>query len=115
MKFSNPYLKVETKIRMLQRWILVQSYIYYNLNDNIVKDNVYDNNTRELIEMQKKFPDIKTEFSYVFNDFVSGTGFDLISRLNDKHLKKIERDAKLALANKKLLIIRTKKSKTHGV
>lgn len=76
---------------------MVQSYIYYILDDNIVNDFVYDKNTRQLIELQKQNPKIKSEYNYVFNDFEQGTGFDLINRLNKNHLYIIKRDAKMAI------------------
>lgn len=98
MQFKSPYLSTETKIRMLQRWILVHSYIYYHQNNNIVSDVVYDNNAQQLIKLQAQNPDIKTNYSYAFKDFCSGTGFDLYSKLNKKHKLIIERDALLILS-----------------
>lgn len=94
--FKNPYITAETKIRMLQRWILVHSYIYYEKDSNIVSDFVYDKNTQQLLKLMKKNPRIKTEFSYVFKNFESGTGFYLYNSLNPEHRKLISRDANLA-------------------
>lgn len=101
MKFNSPYWSTETKIRMLQRWILVQSFIYYKLNQNIVSDFEYDKNTQQLIQMQKENSKVKTEFSYVFKDFNSGTGFDLIMKLKDEHYKLIEQDANIAIKKRR--------------
>ena len=86
---------------MLQRWILVQSYIYYQLDDNIVSDRMYDMNARQLIKLQKKYPNIKTEYSKIFSDFESGTGFDLISRLSKKQKANIKKDSEMAIKVKK--------------
>ena len=94
--FKNPYITAETKIRMLQRWILVHSYIYYEKDSNIVSDFVYDKNTQQLLKLMDKNPKIKTEFSYVFKNFESGTGFYLYNSLNPEHQEIISRDANLA-------------------
>ena len=97
MNFKNPYLTVESKIRMLQRWILVQSYVYYITDNNIVADYVYDMNAKTLVNLMEENPDVKTRFSYVFKNFKSGTGFDLIGNLKSDDKKIIERDANLAV------------------
>ena len=94
--FKNPYITAETKIRMLQRWILVHSYIYYEKDSNIVSDFVYDKNTQQLLKLMEKNPKTKTEFSYVFKNFESGTGFYLYSSLNSEHQELISRDGNLA-------------------
>lgn len=97
MKFGNPYLGVADKIRMLQRWILVQSYIYYYMDDNIIPDRMYDMNAQQLIQLQKENREIKTIYSYAFKDFEGGTGFDLYKKLKPSHKNIIIRDAELAL------------------
>ena len=94
--FKNPYLTDESKIRMLQRWILVHSYIYYVKDSNIVYDSEYDKNTQQLLKLMKENPKTKTEFSYVFKNFESGTGFYLYSSLNSEHQELISRDGNLA-------------------
>lgn len=97
MNFKNPYLGTADKIRMLQRWILVQSYVYYYLDDNIVADRVYDMNAQQLIRLQKENRSIKTIYSYAFKNFESGTGFDLYKHLKREHRGVIVRDAEFAL------------------
>lgn len=51
--------------------ILVHSYIYYKLNDNIISNVVFDKWAEELIELQKKYPDLSKniELYDVFSDF----------------------------------------------
>lgn len=51
--------------------ILVHSYIYYRLNDNIISNIVFDRWAEELIELQKKYPDLSKniELYDAFSDF----------------------------------------------
>ena len=54
MEFKNPYFLTVERINLLQRWILVHSYLYYEKNESIVKDVNYDANTRQLIYLKIK-------------------------------------------------------------
>lgn len=104
MKFSKPFTDQE-KIQLLQRSILVNSYCYYELDENLLSDYQYDMNTRQLLELRRSSPEAfkKSRYYKYFNNFESGTGFDLTSRLQkDKKLYKIiSHDAHLALKLKK--------------
>lgn len=100
MKFSKPFTDKE-KIQLLQRSILVNSFAYYELDQNILTDYQYDMNTRQLLELKRTAPEAYRKSCYYryFDNFESGTGFDLTSRVrrNKKLFRKIERDALLAL------------------
>lgn len=104
MKFSKPFSDKE-KIQLLQRSILVNSYCYYELNENILSDYQYDMNTRQLLELKRSNPEAyqKSRYHRYFDNFESGTGFDLTSRVrkNKKLYDNIARDAHLALKQKK--------------
>lgn len=104
MKFSKPFSDKE-KIQLLQRSILVNSYAYYELDENILSDFQYDANTRQLLELKRANPEAYQNSRYrrYFDNFESGTGFDLASRLreNKKLFNNIARDAHLALKQKK--------------
>ena len=93
------------KIQLLQRSILVNSYAYYELNENILEDCQYDVNTRMLLSLKKSNPDAfkKSRYYRYFDNFESGTGFDLTGRIkkNKALYNKIARDARLALKLKK--------------
>lgn len=95
MKFKNPYWEPIDKINMLQRWILVHSYIYYELNSSVVSDHMYDNNCNLLVQMKKDYPKAfkKSRYFPAFSQFDGSTGFDLISKLPKKEKDIIERDA----------------------
>lgn len=86
MKFANPYWSNKLRISALQRWIIVHSILYYELNSSIVEDKLFDANARQLVQMQHDYPDEakESDYWYVFNDFDGSTGFDLYDRLNKK-------------------------------
>lgn len=86
MKFRNPYWSNKLKMGSLQRWIIVHSILYYELDNAIIEDKLFDANARQLVELQKAYPDEakESEYWYVFHDFDGSTGFDLYHRLN-KH------------------------------
>lgn len=112
MKFRDDIFTVKERIELLERNILVNSYAYYELNENILADYQYDANTVQLEQFIKQFPQefLKSRYYKYFHDFCSdedgthnSTGFDLISRLkkNRKLYKIISHDAHLALKLKK--------------
>lgn len=101
MDFSAKKFTDKQKIQLLQRSILVNSYAYYELNENILPDYKYDANTRQLLELKDSAPEAykKSRYRKYFDDFESGTGFDLTSRLktNRSLYAQVARDARLAL------------------
>ena len=97
----NPDFTIQEKIETLQRWILVHSYIYYEMDTNVVSDHVYNSNTQQLLKFRKDYPEVYEQSRYYpyFDDFESGTGFDLMYRVKDDpelHVK-IRRDAEHAI------------------
>ena len=106
MKFNQPFNPVE-KIQLLQRWILVQSFAYYELNENIATDFQYDTNARQLEELLNKYPDEfkRSRYYEYFHDFYDSdehatSGFDLLERVRrrDKQLYRyLHIDAAMAL------------------
>ena len=108
MKFHIPFNAVE-KIQLLQRWILVQSFAYYELDSNIASDFKYDANARQLAALKKEYPEEfkRSRYYDIFHDYCcedDGThytsGFDLLERtkkLNKELYRYIWIDAALAL------------------
>lgn len=101
MNFSKPFTDKE-KIQLLQRSIMVASYVYYELNDNFQSDRTYEMNTRQLLELKKSNPEAwrKSRYYKYFENFESGTGFDLMYRVregNKSLFKRIVRDGHFAL------------------
>jgi len=77
----------EEYLSFLQRWIIVNSYIYYENDDSIFTDHQYDKVAYFLAQRQSEYKgDIKTatQYGYVFHDFDGTTGFDLYHRLKDE-------------------------------
>ena len=85
---------------MLQRWILVHSIIYYELNDSVVPDTMFDNNANQLAEMQERYPDdaANTNLWYIFSSFDGSTGFDLYRSLSKVDQKRFMEIAKQVLS-----------------
>lgn len=91
MKFHQPFNIVE-KIQLLQRWLLVQSFAYYELNENIVSDFKYDANAQQLEELVRDNPAEAKRSRYYeyFHDFFTDdgshmtSGFDLLERLKKR-------------------------------
>lgn len=112
MKFREPFNLVE-RIQLLQRWILVQSFAYYELNENIASDFAYDDNAKQLAEMKRQYPDEfkRSKYFEYFKDYcsdedgtVNTSGFDLLERLRrtDKDMyRRVWVDAVWALDLKK--------------
>lgn len=59
--------------------ILVHSCIYYELNDNIIPDSLWNSWAVELVKLQKQYPKISSRVDYhrEFMDFDGNTGFGL--------------------------------------
>lgn len=65
------------KRRRLQ--ILVHSAIYYRFNENIISDHTYDAWSKELAELQQKYPTEAKQAPYAvaFAEYDGSSGFDL--------------------------------------
>lgn len=92
MKFNNPYWSIKTKLELLEKWIIVHSIIYYELNTNIVSDEMFDNNCKQLVKGISKYTKEFKESKYykVFKSFDGSTGFDLYPKLNSKEKKELK-------------------------
>lgn len=81
MIFKNPYLDTDSKLDLLAKWIIVHSIIYYELDDNIVSDKMFDDNCKQFMEL-KPYGSKKYRWRYVMHDFDGSTGFHLYSKAN---------------------------------
>lgn len=86
MKFANPYWSNKLRIEALQRWIIVHSILYYEMDNSVVEDKQFDANAKQLVQMQQDYEDEakETQYWYMFYDFDGSTGFDLYSRMKKK-------------------------------
>lgn len=91
MKMKKPFTPIE-KIQLLQRSILVNSFAYYELNENILTDFQYDDNAKQLAELKKAYPEEfeRSKYYDYFYDYAPDddlhyvSGFDLLERLKKK-------------------------------
>lgn len=68
----------------LQRKIIINSIIYYELNDNVISDKQFDKMCKNLlrgIQFTKNYQ--RSDYFYVFYDFDGSTGFHLYHRLEE--------------------------------
>lgn len=105
MNFRNPYWDYKTKMQLLERWILIHSIIYYELDSNVVSDEMFDKNCVQLVKLIKSFPKEfeKTKYHKVFKSFDGSTGFDLYSKLSREDQKYLRTNAEqvISLGGKK--------------
>ena len=86
-------ISVQDYIDFLQRFIIVHSYIYYELNNNVISDKYYDEKAKELTKLKTEYPELWKQSMYYeqFGDDYNGaTGFTLYYNLNE-HQKEIIR------------------------
>lgn len=79
-------MNVQEYIDFLQRYIIVHSYIYYELNNNYISDKEYDSKAKELVKYKNDYPKLWKSSMYYkqFGDDYNGsTGFTLYHDLND--------------------------------
>lgn len=96
-------LSTKDYIDFLQRYIIVHSYIYYELDDNYISDREYDLKTKELVRYKEQYPDLWKNSMYhkQFTDEYNGaTGFTLYHDL-DAHQKVIIRSIVNTIRNNK--------------
>lgn len=80
-------LSVQDYIDFLQRYIIVHSYIYYELNSNVVTDREYDEKAKDLVMFKNKYPDFWKSSMYYKqfgDDYTGATGFTLYHDLDDR-------------------------------
>lgn len=84
-------LKTQEYIDFLQRYVIVHSFMYYELNMNVISDMKYDAKAKELAKYKSTYPDLwkSSEYYKQFGDDYNGsTGFTLFHDL-DSHQQKI--------------------------
>jgi len=66
-------------INRRERQLLVHSFLYYQLNENIISDHVFDLWSKELAKAIIEHPDIfsKSVYAAEFKNFDGSSGYDL--------------------------------------
>lgn len=70
---------ISEKIQQRRYQILVHSFLYYQMNVNIVNDHDYDRWSKELADLQREYPEESKKARYYeeFKEFDGSSGFDL--------------------------------------
>ena len=80
-------LSTQEHIDWLQRYIIVHSYIYYEIGDSVISDREYDIKSKELVKYKDEYPELWKSSMYYkqFGDDYNGaTGFTLYHDLDDR-------------------------------
>ena len=94
---------LKTQINYLQRKIILNSIAYYEFYDSRLSDRVYDELSKQLVELHKEYGDISdTQYGYVFYDFDGSTGFYLYDRLNEHDKQYLRRIACVGLGSRQV-------------
>ena len=77
--WNNKEAKIYELIQQRRLQLLVHSRIYYVLNNNIISDKQFDEFAKELVQLQKDYPQISKDviFYNAFENWDGTTGFDL--------------------------------------
>lgn len=92
-------MNIQDELDFLCRRIIVHSIIYYDYNENIISDPVYDKQCKHLHSLiQNNQNDIQNCYYYnILKDYSPATGFDLKYKLEEKHRKYLEHLASVIL------------------
>ena len=72
-------MNIEELINRRRRQLTVHSFLYYQLNTNIISDSTFDAWSKSLVDLQTKYPEIAAKCVYAaeFEEFDGSTGFNL--------------------------------------
>lgn len=93
---QRPLQTIAEKIQQRRLQMLVHSYIYYELDKNIVSDSVWSKWAMELVRLQNENPKISKQVVYFeqFKDWDGSTGaylqYDLSIKQKAEYLLRIE-------------------------
>lgn len=94
-EIQKPLQTIEEKIKQRRLQMLVHSYIYYELDKNIIDDYTWSKWAVELVQLQKENPIVSKQVEYYeqFKDWDGSTGAFL--KYDDKTRKRAERLLKI--------------------
>lgn len=66
-------------INRRQRQVLVHSFLYYQLNESIIEDWIFDRWSKDIVELRERYPDEfdKSVYADAYAEFDGSSGFDL--------------------------------------
>lgn len=88
--FIGDDLIIADKILRRRFQMMVHSYLYYELNTNIITDKQFDTWGKELVKLQTDYPEIAKQVEYydAFKNWDASTGFDLPKDIRIKRIAK---------------------------
>lgn len=74
--FSSKELQIAEKIQQRRLQLLIHSCLYYDMDTNLISDRQWDIWARELVQLQKDYPDISAKVIWydAFADWDASTG-----------------------------------------
>lgn len=74
--YSGEELKIAELIQRRRLQLLIHSCLYYNMDTNIVSDKKWDEWARELVKLQKDYPELSNNvcWSEAFTDWDASSG-----------------------------------------
>lgn len=100
LNINNPYLNLTQKIALYERWLLIHSYLYYELDDPIKTDFEFDGVKKELLKLKKKQTK-KTRYSEAFDESWTGSCYELFSKCSKELQESIKTDCELIIERKR--------------
>lgn len=69
---------------------MIHSYIYYELDDNLIGDTEWIRRAHELVRLQREYPEIASKvcLAELYKDFDGSTGFHLAKAIDDAGIGK---------------------------
>lgn len=99
LNINNPYLNLTQRIALYERWLLIHSYLYYELNEPMKTDFEFDCVKKELLRLRKKQKN-KTRYSSAFDEEWNGSCFELFSKCSKSIQESIIQDCELIIERK---------------
>lgn len=100
MKYMLDVENIQDQIDFLQRYIIVHSYLYYNMSKSIITDRTYDMKQKEIVALKNAYPEEweDSQYYYVFGDDYNGaSGFGLFDDLTEEDKDRIRKVTRAVL------------------
>lgn len=100
MTFNNRFT-IEDKLSTLQRWLIINSILYYRFNTSIIDDYRFNDECAQYCELRDSTQS-QGKYDYAFQGFDGSTGFDLENNLIKEHHELLLYHVRLIMAQYKL-------------
>lgn len=92
-------LTPQEKIDWAARYVIIHSIIYYELNESVISDKMFDKKSAALVRLMQKYPEEleNSEYYRAIYDFDGSTGFHLYERLKKSQRKRLKQYARFII------------------